>query len=825
MSKLDLIMELEEKKRQNKLFQYNPYEWQKTFHNNKSTEKMLIAANQVGKALAHGTRVATPQGYVKIEDIKVGMSVIGADGLPTVVTAVYPQGVVDLYKITFDCGEEIICCGEHLWKYKHPKARYPYRQSHGNREDNPFFGQWSVGNTKEILNTVGISPISRMRPTVPYCEPWHMEGSDLPIDPYLLGCLLGDGSFRGGSLMMSSSDEFIIDKFRDAFGEGSIIQTKSRAYDFRIAGDAIGKIKSLGLWGKDSQTKFVPAIYLKNSPEDRLAVLRGLMDTDGSITEKSVVEFSTVSPDLKNAVEFLVSSLGGKYVTSSRITSYTYGGEKKQGKLSYRIRIRMKDCPFLLPRKAERFFINSRSFERIIHKIEPFRKGEATCISVDNEDKLFVIENGIVTHNTYSAAQEVAFHATGLYPDWWEGRRLYKPNLIWAASKTNEDCRDIGQTELLGGMENRECLGTGSIPKRCLGKPKTRQAGVGDVVDYVDVIWHDADGNETDHRVKLQFKSYEQGWQKFQGRKVDLVWLDEEPVDFKIYSECVMRTINTNGIVIVTFTPLSGWTELVERFHSGEHDNFVMSVGWEDAPHISEEKKQEYIRKFPAHELDARSKGIPMLGEGRVFTTPEDDILVDPFEIPDHWVRIIGIDFGYNDPAATVLLAKDRDTDTTYLVQSHKKQGMIVLEHAEQIRRLGGGLDTDKIPVSWPHDGLKSSSDKGEKLINNYKKHRLSLLGKSARIENDKGGSQGKWQSIEELIELMETGRFKVFKTNQEWLKEYRNYHQKNGKVVDHNDHLIDATRYALMMIRYAVSKKRSGIRRGSTRPILSSRL
>lgn len=464
--------------------------------------------------------------------------------------------------------------------------------------------------------------------------------------------------------------------------------------------------------------------------------------------------------------------------------------------------------------------LEERKKQNKLYQYKPY-KWQLEFHANKSSERMLIAANQV--GKTFSAAHEVAYHATGLYPDWWEGKRFKKPTLIWCASKTNEDCRDIAQVELLGGLEDRECIGTGSIPKDCLTKPKIRQAGIGDVVDYVDVKWHDENGNETDHKVRVQFKSYEQGWQKFQGRKVDLVWLDEEPEQFKIYSECVMRTINTGGTVLVTFTPLSGWTELVERFHSGDHENFVMNVGWDDVEHITPEKKEEYLKKFPAHERDARSKGIPMLGEGRVFTTPMEDIIVDPFKIPDHWAKIIGIDFGYNDPAATVLLAHDRDTGIYYLVQSHKKSNMKVLDHAEVIRSFGGGLDTDKIPVAWPHDGLKASADKGEKLISNYKKHRLSLLARSARIENETGGSQGKWQSVQDMIERMETGRFKVFSTNQDWFREYQNYHQKNGKIVDYNDHLIDATRYAVMMMRFAKTKSRA-VRRVNMSPILTSR-
>ena len=249
---------------------------------------------------------------------------------------------------------------------------------------------------------------------------------------------------------------------------------------------------------------------------------------------------------------------------------------------------------------------------------------------------------------TLSAAYETAVHATGEYPDWWEGHRVTTLNpKIWVSSLTNEVSRDIVQKELLGDVGE---WGTGMIPKDRIIEVKTRQAGIADVVDTIIVA------NKQGGRTTIKTKVAEQGWKKYQGTKIDFIWQDEEPDDFKVFTESLTRTVNTQGRIIVTFTPLSGPTELVQHFQekSSEDPRMVglYTATWDDSPHMTEEKKKELMATYPAHELDARTKGIPMMGEGAVFPISDDQIKCEPFKLPDYYRYIAGVDFGIDHPAA-----------------------------------------------------------------------------------------------------------------------------------------------------------------------------
>ncbi len=401
------------------------------------------------------------------------------------------------------------------------------------------------------------------------------------------------------------------------------------------------------------------------------------------------------------------------------------------------------------------------------------------------------------TGKTFSAAEESAFHATGIYPDWWEGKRFRKPTLGWIGGITNESLRDIVQKEVLGGLGDK--FGTGTIPLPFLGKPRMRQAGISGVVDSLTIKHISGSDSE------IIFKSYEQGWRKWQGTEPDYIWLDEEPDDFKIYTECRTRIITSNGIIYVTFTPLTGLTDLVLHFREGKEGTYVMNVTWDDAPHLSEKQKRMALASYPEHEKDARSKGIPMMGEGRLFPFAEEDYRCKAFAIPDHYREIIGIDFGWDHPAATSKISYDADNDVIYVSKSHKREKMDAAHHAEVIIGMGGNLDG--VPVTWPHDGLNTEKGKGTQLIKNYNNKGINLLSKSARFNNDVGGGQSIEKSVMEIYERIESDRFKIFNTETKLLEEIRNLHRKDGKVVDRLDDCFKSVCYAMMMLRYAVPK------------------
>jgi phage terminase large subunit-like protein len=177
------------------------------------------------------------------------------------------------------------------------------------------------------------------------------------------------------------------------------------------------------------------------------------------------------------------------------------------------------------------------------------------------------------THNYFSAgaihhncgksegvgAYETTLHLTGDYPVWWEGRRFNRPIKAWAAGDTSKTVRDIIQEKLLGPPGH---FGTGMIPGDALvGKPSSKQ-GTSDAVDTIDVR-HKSGGVS-----RIALKSYDQRREAFQGTEQDLIWLDEES-DESIYTECLMRTMTTDGLIILTFTPLMGLTPLVLQFLPG----------------------------------------------------------------------------------------------------------------------------------------------------------------------------------------------------------------------------------------------------------------
>lgn len=413
---------------------------------------------------------------------------------------------------------------------------------------------------------------------------------------------------------------------------------------------------------------------------------------------------------------------------------------------------------------------------------------------------------------THSAGAEFAYHMMGQYPSWWEGKRFEKPILAWAGSPTNETSRDIVQAELLGGVG--EELGRGLIPKdRIVGKPKMRQAGVSDVVDTFKVR-HVSGGLSTG-----VFKTYEQGWQKWQGKRVDLAWLDEEPSrgtyptpeDYKIFTEAETRTASTGGILMVTFTPLYGRTPLVEHFQEGKADTFLIGATWDDAPHLTEERKASLRSRYPDYELEARTKGIPMLGEGRVFTVKEEDIKIkvqDQHGFPSHFVHIAGCDFGIDHPAAGAWIAWDRDRDIITLYDCYRKKGETPVYHAAEFSKKGKW-----IPIAWPHDGHQRDKGSGKELYRQYAESGANMLPKSARYakypgeKTERGGSQPQEPIVMEVLERMKTGRFKVHEQCTEFWDEFRSYHRKDGKLVPKLDDVLKAVFYAVMMKRFAIPR------------------
>jgi phage terminase large subunit-like protein len=283
------------------------------------------------------------------------------------------------------------------------------------------------------------------------------------------------------------------------------------------------------------------------------------------------------------------------------------------------------------------------------------------------------------------------------------------------------------------------------------------------------------------------------------------VWFDEEPPQ-AIYTEGLTRTNATGGIAWTTFTPLLGMSEVVMQFLGGEKtaDRHVTTMTIDDAEHYTDEERKRIIASYPKHEREARAKGIPSLGSGRIFPVEEDLITVPAFEIPPHWVQIGGLDFGWDHPTAAVKVAWDRDNDCVYVTNTHRLREATPLIHAGTLKAWG-----DWLPWAWPHDGYQHDKGSGEALAQQYRSQGLKMLPEHAQYEGDRGN--GVEAGLMDLLDRMETERFKVFGHLADWFEEFRLYHRKDGKVVKERDDIMSATRYAIMSLRFAkVAEKKA---------------
>ncbi len=388
---------------------------------------------------------------------------------------------------------------------------------------------------------------------------------------------------------------------------------------------------------------------------------------------------------------------------------------------------------------------------------------------------------------TLAAGFETAMHLTGNYPNWWRGRRWERAVVGWAAGVTGESTRDNPQRILLG---RPGAWGTGAIPKANIVDTSSSR-GLADAVDTIRVRHVSGDIST------VQLKSYEKGREKWQGETLDFVWFDEEPPQ-DIYTEGLTRTNATEGMTYVTFTPLLGMSDVVKRFildkMPGTH---VTQMSIHDAAHYSETQRAAIIASYPAFERDARTKGIPQLGSGRVFPIDQDEITCDAFAIPAHWPQIGGLDFGWDHPSAGVKLAWDRDADALYVTAAHRQREQTPAMFAASLKPWGAWL-----PWAWPHDGLQHDKGSGEQLAKQYKTQGLAMLPERATFED---GSNGVEAGVADMFDRMQTGRFKVFAHLLEYFEEFNLYHRKDGLIVKKGDDLISASRYAMMMRRFAI--------------------
>ena len=416
-------------KKLNRVIDYSKYshrplkEWQPLAVEKLLANDRFILADDMGlgKMEVITNQVFTPYGREKIGNLKIGDPIIGSDGLTYNVNGVFYQGKKEVYNVTFNDGYSILCGKEHLFKV--------YSNNFGNntkngREDREIV--LSVGqmldkdlklqqkgwgwNEKRLYNYSTYYKLKNgdSKWQIPIVKPIVFKNDvNLPINPYLLGLMLGDGHITKSSCSFDLHKDDYDELFKN------IIIKENKAVDNKRKGSIyFGSILSeLNLSNTRSYNKFVPDIYKYSSIQDRLFILQGLMDTDGYCAKSPngtflSTEYSTISEQLCDDVAEIVHSLGGIVRKSSRIPYYKKDGVKIECKRSYMLNIKMPEGmnPFRLKRKSELYFTpNKYKIGRYIKNIEKYGEEECVCISVDSPDSLYVTEHAIVTHNTTSA--------------------------------------------------------------------------------------------------------------------------------------------------------------------------------------------------------------------------------------------------------------------------------------------------------------------------------------------------------------------------------------------------------------------------------------
>ena len=364
-----------------------------------SEKRITLAATgiQWGKGLPLDAKVLTDAGYRDAGDIWPGDILYDRDGSPTTVLNVFPQGVQPRYRINFTDRKSIVTDGSHLNVLQRRSGR-----------------QETVMTTAELFKNAHIWGKAQ----VPSCKPIDLPHRELMIPPYVLGALLGDGTFNGGVRITSADPELIERISRELPDDISVISyndisfgLSSRLRDKNGYGSSsfVTELRRLNLDDKKSNSKFVPDEYKFASIAQRHAILQGLMDTDGTCEPTKKMQFFSTSKQLADDVIWLVESLGGKAWATLKPSHYRKEGKRVDCQLCYRVNIISPLFnPFFLSRKASGYFVHENTTKKVIASVDKIDDGETVCFKVDSPSATFIANDQIVTHNSEGGAVRMA---------------------------------------------------------------------------------------------------------------------------------------------------------------------------------------------------------------------------------------------------------------------------------------------------------------------------------------------------------------------------------------------------------------------------------
>ncbi|MCW5212792.1 replicative DNA helicase, partial [Desulfobulbus sp. TB] len=365
---------------------------------------MIVLAGRpsMGKAQPLEAKVLTLQGFKRMKELEIGDQLASIDGKPSQVVGLYPQGRQQVYTITFADGRSTKCCAEHLWKI--------------------HYRNWSCPRTVTTARLMELLERKRYQKRL-WIDTFSGDyGSyvDIPLNPWLLGVLIGDGTLCGGSLRFSTASKQMLERVKAVVGSRMEVKYAEK-YDYRIVikGDVhckgvqgvlenplVASLHKLGLWNCQAEQKFIPSCYLNASRQIRLRLLAGLLDSDGWVEEFGSIRFCTCSRQLAEDMVCLVRSLGGTAHFFEKKTVYTYRNKKYAGQTAYTCNLQLPDAESLalLDKKRQRI----RRLNVI--SIVPEQITETLCIAVSHSSQLYITDDYIVTHNT-ALAMNIVQHA------------------------------------------------------------------------------------------------------------------------------------------------------------------------------------------------------------------------------------------------------------------------------------------------------------------------------------------------------------------------------------------------------------------------------
>lgn len=394
---------------------------------------------------------------------------------------------------------------------------------------------------------------------------------------------------------------------------------------------------------------------------------------------------------------------------------------------------------------------------------------------------------GVYHHNSgksFSSQFEFVLHITGKYPPWWEGFRFDKPINAWAVGQRSDTVKSILQQGLLGAVSE---FGSGMIPRNLIDFDTLTDAKKADTGIQTFRVKHTSGGYST-----IEFKSYEMGRRAFEGTSIDLILLDEEPPE-DVYTECVLRTMTTGGIIIMNFTPLLGFSKVIENFCGGDDwtegakglGRYLVHLDAWDVPHLSEADKEIMLANIPEYQKAARSKGIPQLGAGQVLTTPWEKVEIEPFTIPKHWKRCYAMDFGW-DVTAIMWQAIDPDTGIEYWTHEYYETNAQVIQHAQKIKSMNKAAGFEIAGCCDPAGGGRGQHDGKQAREMMQMEYDINMVSADNSIE----------PGLRRMNDRLATGMIRIFSNLLNTKSEYRTLRRnENGKIIG-KDHLIDCARY-----------------------------